>query len=90
MSEKIVANLAETKVGDHFDFDSEDVGEQLKRQSIMSEMLAGRMSSNWRDYCNTGKGLGGTHDDRSKRVRRYLLVAKAIDALEDVPVQEES
>ena len=31
MSEKIVANLAEKKVGDHFDFDSEDEGEQLKR-----------------------------------------------------------
>jgi hypothetical protein len=52
----------------------------------MSEILAGRMSRDWRDYCNTSKGLGGTQDDKSKRVRRYLIVAKAIDALEDVPV----
>lgn len=49
-------------------------------------MLAGRMSRDWWDYCNTGRGLGGTLDDKSKRVRRYLIVAKAIDALEDVPV----
>jgi len=31
MSERVVANLVETKVGDHFDFDSEEEGEQLKR-----------------------------------------------------------
>lgn len=60
--------------------------DRFKKQTIMSELIAARKSRDWKDYVNTGKGLGGNKEDKSKRVRRYLLVAKALDALEDVPV----
>ena len=70
-----------------FDFeDDEDetTEDQLKRQSLTSEVYAARKSSDWRDFVNTGKKWD--HEDKSKRVRRMLMVGKAMEALEDIPV----
>ena len=58
-------------------------------QSIKSEIIAARYSKNWKDFadCQRSKGYFGLRDDkeREKRVRRYLLLADAYDALENIP-----
>jgi len=61
---------------------------KLLRQPVRSEILAARSTKNWKDFVNTGTKWG-TEEERSKRIRRYLMVGRAIDALEDVPIQEE-
>ena len=58
-----------------------------KMQSVENEILAARKSRGWHDFVNTGSNTFGiTDEDRSKRVRRMLMVGQAIDAFEDVPV----
>ena len=61
----------------------------FKKQSIQSEILAARQSRGWQDFVKTGSvSFGITEEDRSKRVRRMLMIGQAINAYEDVPVQE--
>ena len=63
-------------------------------QSIKSEIVAARYSKNWKDFadCQRSKAYFGKRDDkeREKRVRRYILLADAYDALENIPNDERS
>lgn len=46
--------------------------------SFKSDVMAARKAKGWQQF---------VHADRDKKTQRILLVAKAIDALQDVPVQ---
>ena len=61
-------------------------------QTPSAEILAARSSKNWKDFVqsqSTNQHFGFRDDkEKSKRVRRYLMLANAIDALEDMPGDE--
>ncbi len=64
-----------------FDFESD----HLLQQSLSSEVIAARQSKGWKDFIDVGKRWGDP-EDKSKRVRRALMVGKAMEVLEHIPV----
>ncbi len=54
-----------------------DYAEDKLDEPVYSDVIAARTTKNWKEFVAA---------DRENKTRRILLVAKAIDALEDVPV----
>jgi hypothetical protein len=56
--------------------------------SLKSTIFAARNHKGWKDFIKCGYKFAQPSPNKTKRVQRCLLVGKAIDAFEDVPVQQ--
>ena len=60
---------------------TEHRAKHLKEQKVSQEVLAARMSRDWKDFARTGsRTYGRDEKDHGKRVRRYLMIANALRA----------